>query len=793
VWDGPELTWREECFHEVNQTTTSDGYQQRKWSRFDNMNGVWIDMFRKIIDGSMYIPTREEVVSNTKIVIINDIAGSTPSSDVSGNQNKYATWDNLYDGIYKMKDPMNRNNGTWHDNMLYLKSTGRYGTIPMVTGLYDDVAKAIPLQIKKSGYTSRWSSIAKKQADYNEWYPEVSTGDLYVNRYRNQLVTYNPHSYLNGKRRAEAVIPLQYNTCKTMELNYDMLSSAVIREYGDHIDFYMNNYRTDTTTFRADTIIIRGCTSQPKLKLTKHSSAKSYSSTAAFQTYSAEDSVSVITVKHCGGLDLTVTCAGDEDRSSATDAIEKQALSAPKQPEAWRGEILIEAEDMEFKNIGACVTDPYGQRPNVIGHSGNGFMDMGTNTAGAIRHKLNLKTGQGGSYVISMRYTCTSKSGNISMQANSTTKTLNCEKTADNEWRYVSMEADLVEGSNSLVITNTGGLPMYIDQISYRPTDVAPMTYYINIEDTENGTVKADKSEAAEGETVTLTVRGRQGWKLKELRVINSVFYTMEKTIPFTDASKVTFTMPNDNVTIQPVFEDVSSLVKLDLSNVAAGYIPAGWRCTQEDSEVHEYPNTYTSGARVMSGFTGYQGKAVYWRNKSVEYGRQTDYPLTLEPGDYTLTYAMAAWKESPKYKVQIISKSTSSSIATSAVQTASPNANGSSSANVSTAKSNELKFTVTTAGNYVISFSDATTTGGYHEFLLLECKLNSNNVQTDYVLGDANGDGVVDVADVVAIVNCILGEQGDNFVEAAADVNGDGIIDVADVVSVVNIILDGE
>ncbi len=55
---------------------------------------------------------------------------------------------------------------------------------------------------------------------------------------------------------------------------------------------------------------------------------------------------------------------------------------------------------------------------------------------------------------------------------------------------------------------------------------------------------------------------------------------------------------------------------------------------------------------------------------------------------------------------------------------------------------------------------------------------------------GDANGDGTVDVADVVAIVNKILEKPGDNFDEKAADVNGDGVIDVSDVVAVVNIIL---
>ena len=58
---------------------------------------------------------------------------------------------------------------------------------------------------------------------------------------------------------------------------------------------------------------------------------------------------------------------------------------------------------------------------------------------------------------------------------------------------------------------------------------------------------------------------------------------------------------------------------------------------------------------------------------------------------------------------------------------------------------------------------------------------------------GDANGDSMVDVADVVAIVNKILDKTDKHFHRKTADVNGDGIIDVSDVVGVVNIILKGD
>jgi hypothetical protein len=62
--------------------------------------------------------------------------------------------------------------------------------------------------------------------------------------------------------------------------------------------------------------------------------------------------------------------------------------------------------------------------------------------------------------------------------------------------------------------------------------------------------------------------------------------------------------------------------------------------------------------------------------------------------------------------------------VATSAVYTAEPNANGSTSADLSAAQLYELPFEVTEKGNYVISFLNSST--GFDEFLLLECRINS-------------------------------------------------------------------
>ena len=109
------------------------------------------------------------------------------------------------------------------------------------------------------------------------------------------------------------------------------------------------------------------------------------------------------------------------------------------------------------------------------------------------------------------------------------------------------------------------------------------------------------------------------------------------------------------------------------------------------------------------------------------EYGRQTDFPLTLQPGKYKLTFAIAAWKESPQYKASILT-STSSTIASTQALTATPNAAGNDHADLTSSPLQELDFTIQQAGNYVISFTNANDTGGLQEFLLLDCGVKMLN-----------------------------------------------------------------
>ena len=72
-------------------------------------------------------------------------------------------------------------------------------------------------------------------------------------------------------------------------------------------------------------------------------------------------------------------------------------------------------------------------------------------------------------------------------------------------------------------------------------------------------------------------------------------------------------------------------------------------------------------------------------------------------------------------------------------------------------------------------------------EFALMERK----EIKT--IIGDVNRDGLINIADVTALVSIILGhDSNEPFVydHLAADVNRDGEINIVDVTSLVNIIL---
>ena len=62
------------------------------------------------------------------------------------------------------------------------------------------------------------------------------------------------------------------------------------------------------------------------------------------------------------------------------------------------------------------------------------------------------------------------------------------------------------------------------------------------------------------------------------------------------------------------------------------------------------------------------------------------------------------------------------------------------------------------------------------------------NDTWSEILVGDVNGDGKVNVSDVSALINMIMGLTAMD--QSAADVNGDGKVNVSDVTALINVIL---
>jgi hypothetical protein len=56
----------------------------------------------------------------------------------------------------------------------------------------------------------------------------------------------------------------------------------------------------------------------------------------------------------------------------------------------------------------------------------------------------------------------------------------------------------------------------------------------------------------------------------------------------------------------------------------------------------------------------------------------------------------------------------------------------------------------------------------------------------SSHIVGDVNGDGEVNIADINAVINIILSDDSNSL----ADVNGDGEVNIADINAIINIIL---
>lgn len=66
------------------------------------------------------------------------------------------------------------------------------------------------------------------------------------------------------------------------------------------------------------------------------------------------------------------------------------------------------------------------------------------------------------------------------------------------------------------------------------------------------------------------------------------------------------------------------------------------------------------------------------------------------------------------------------------------------------------------------------------------------NHLSGKLIRGDVNSDGYINMSDVTAVINYILGKSSGTFVLAAADTDSNGLINLADLTDIINYILYG-
>lgn len=453
VIDGPE-TIPVNSSREISTATTADGFTTRRWEFYPQFHNISIDLFRKILDGTVRIPTRREVIDRTKVVIVSDVNSGT-------NQDRYSTPQTLFEGLYRMDG-----DGNYELNKSFFKKTGRYPSIPIVYQLDDMDANSFQLKVNKSSYASRWPGVTSKVNEFNSLFPSEYTGTMYAGRHENGWVTYNP---FKTNRTASASIPFKYNTCSSMELTYSQYSAGIIKEYQNRLNVYLNNYDNRLNTgLKTDIIRIYGASAQPTWSYTDRGSHQASSLSANWS-----DGVFTLTVQHNGALDIAINCSGNATGrlTSYTSAV----LTAPTPPVVYQGPLQHEAECFDYKSINGNT--PNGVSGSVRNYTGQGYLRFGTNSAASIRDTVYVQNA--GTYQLQTRYSVTG--GNVNTirlyvnGSNVVTPVFN-RTDSNSAWAVNSQNITLNAGYNVIEFRAgaTASNSVYFDNIVLLPVNSAP-------------------------------------------------------------------------------------------------------------------------------------------------------------------------------------------------------------------------------------------------------------------------------------------------------------------------------
>lgn len=184
--------------------------------------------------------------------------------------------------------------------------------------------------------------------------------------------------------------------------------------------------------------------------------------------------------------------------------------------------------------------------------------------------------------------------------------------------------------------------------------------------------------------------------------------------------SSIRTDLPGDEAGGVEIFSDGFDLA-------GASCIPAGWR-TKSEEGIRNAGN-YSLGPRVMSfSSEGRMQYAMYFRTGSdatgyCSYGEDSSHRLYLEPGQYNLSYSTVGWKAKPTVTAQVQTAAGTKVQHLISTPTCTISSSGSSTRITETSDFN-FDFEITTAGNYLLKWFIAKSSGGFNEALVGNIRL---------------------------------------------------------------------
>lgn len=176
------------------------------------------------------IPDRNEAAAKTKVAITTE---KGQASSILGTAPIYNTLygDTGAGGAYKS---------------MVTKSTGRYGTIPVIPSLVskDFIAKYEgKMDFINSDNCGSLNSAQKVREYFNERYPETYTGNGYAEKLDNQWFTYN--SLWESEGNQNVSLALDHGFADSVDISYDNFTYLVITDDEDKTSIKFNNFLLD--------------------------------------------------------------------------------------------------------------------------------------------------------------------------------------------------------------------------------------------------------------------------------------------------------------------------------------------------------------------------------------------------------------------------------------------------------------------------------------------------------------------------------------------------------------------